>query len=172
VYQSPRRPRKTKRSKSLGPPKILRRSSRRTDSSNAPQGGRSEVAGSITGSPHWPFPALIRIKARPRTVTTSAILKESLPGLYKIPPITSHDPGTFVKRSREKGTAGVLPLTEASVIESTRCLAKISQARDDLDEVIVAERVEVFCITCASSVGLKVTARSPRRYWRTGVGHR
>ena len=53
-------------------------------------------------------------------------LKESLPGLYKIPPITSHDPSTFVKRSREKCAAGVLPLTEASVIESARCLAQKS----------------------------------------------
>ena len=52
-------------------------------------------------------------------------LKESLPGSYKIPPITTdHDPGTFVKRSREKGTTGALPLTAPSVVESARCLAQ------------------------------------------------
>jgi hypothetical protein len=85
--RSPRRPIETKRSKSLGPPKILRRSSRTTDSSNAPQGGRSEVASSITGSPRWPSPSAL--PAVPRLDQNQdptedrhnvSELKESLPG--------------------------------------------------------------------------------------------
>lgn len=91
--RSPRRPIETKWFKSLGPPKILRRSSRTTNSSNAPQGGCSEVASSIAGSLRWPSPSALPAVLRPdqnqdptEDSHNASELKESLPRSYKIPP--------------------------------------------------------------------------------------
>ena len=126
----------TKRSKSRGPPKILPRSSRNINSSNAPQIGHSEIMDSITG-----LPRQLSSKVASPTVpggeqdqsSTEELRKGDKPSKVSLeltaPPATDDyaEPLKFVKRTTTTKERLRMPL-DAEKLEAARILT-VSQPR-------------------------------------------